>query len=73
MRQKIEKALASLRANLQADGGDIDLVDVTDDNVVKVRFKGACVGCPGAQMTLKFYIEREVKNQVPEIKEVVMV
>ena len=73
MKEKVEKVLASLRPNLQADGGDIQLVEVTADNIVKVKFKGACACCPGAQMTLKSYIEREVKSQVPEIKEVVMV
>lgn len=73
MKDKIEAALDQLRPKLQADGGDIALQEITEDNVVKVRFQGACSGCPGAAMTFKFYIERELKAAVPEIKEVVLV
>lgn len=73
MRAKIEKALDRLRINLQYDGGDIQLVEITPDKVVKVHFLGACGCCPNAQMTLKFYIEKEIRAQLPDIKEVVMV
>jgi len=70
MRERIEKALAKIRPALQADGGDVELVDV-NDGVVKVRLKGACHGCPMATMTLQQGIERTLKKEVPEIKEVV--
>lgn len=69
---QVEQVLDSLRINLQMDGGDIQLVEITEDKVVKVHFLGACCGCPGAQSTLKFYIERAVKDLIPDIKEVVM-
>ncbi len=69
MNEKIEEALARIRPMLQADGGDVELVDV-QDGVVKVRLKGACGGCPMSQMTLKQGIERYIKEAVPEIKEV---
>lgn len=69
MREKIEKALNRIRPALQADGGDVELVDVTD-GVVKVKLTGACGGCPMSQMTLKMGIERQLKKDVPEVKEV---
>jgi len=69
VRDKIEKALAKVRAGLQQDGGDIELVDVVD-GVVKVRLKGACAGCPMSQMTLANFVERELKKAVPEITKV---
>ena len=69
MREKIEEAINEIRPALQRDGGDIELVDV-EDGVVKVRLKGACAGCPGAQMTLKMMVERKIREVVPEIKEV---
>jgi Fe-S cluster biogenesis protein NfuA len=69
MRENIEKALEKIRPALQADGGDVELIDVTD-GVVKVRLKGACGGCPMSQMTLKMGVERILKQQVPEIKSV---
>jgi len=69
MRDKIEKALDRIRPALQADGGDVELVDVTD-GVVKVKLTGACGGCPMSQMTLKMGIERQLKKDVPEVKEV---
>jgi Fe-S cluster biogenesis protein NfuA len=68
MREKVEEALNQVRPGLQADGGDVELVDVTDDGTVKVRLKGACGGCPMAQITLKQGIERHLKSQVPEVK-----
>ena len=72
MKEKIEQALAKIRPALQADGGDVELVDVTN-GVVKVRLKGSCAGCPVSTMTLKQGIERVLKQQVPEVKEVIAV
>ena len=68
----MEAALAKIRPALQADGGDVELVDV-EGGVVKVALKGACAGCPVATMTLKQGIERILKEQIPEVKEVVAV
>jgi len=72
MREKVEAALAQIRPALQADGGDVQLVDV-NDGVVTVRLRGACSGCPMAAMTLQHGIERVLKEQVPEVKEVIAV
>lgn len=72
MREKVEAALKKIRPALQADGGDVELVDVRD-GVVKLRLRGACAGCPMATMTLQHGIERVLKEQVPEIKEVVAI
>lgn len=72
MRDKVEAALAQIRPALQADGGDVELVDVTD-GVVKLRLTGACSGCPMSTMTLKMGIEKVLKQQIPEVKEVVAV
>ncbi|MCK5589684.1 MAG: NifU family protein [Dehalococcoidales bacterium] len=72
MREKVEAALKQIRPALQADGGDVELVDV-NDGIVKLRLKGACAGCPMATMTLQHGIERVLKEQVPEVKEVVAV
>ena len=69
MREKVEEILNQIRPSLQADGGDVELVDVVD-GVVKLRLKGACAGCPMSQMTLAFGIERVLKEKVPEIKKV---
>lgn len=69
MKEKIEKALTKIRAGLQQDGGDIELVSV-DNGVVKVRLKGACCGCPMSQMTLSNFVEKELKKAVPEVKKV---
>lgn len=69
MRENILKALEKIRPALQADGGDVELIDVVD-GVVKVRLTGACGGCPMSQMTLKMGVERILKQQVPEIKSV---
>lgn len=73
MKKKVEEALDKVRPMLQADGGDIELVEVTDDGVVKVRLKGACGGCPMAVLTLKNGVERSLKQAIPEVKEVVEV
>ncbi len=70
MREKVEAALADVRPSLQRDGGDVELVEVTDGGVVKVRLTGACHGCPMAQMTLQMGIERYLKQQVPEVSAV---
>jgi Fe-S cluster biogenesis protein NfuA len=72
MRDKVAAALAQIRPALQADGGDVELVDVTD-GVVNLKLTGACRGCPMSTMTLKMGIERALKKQIPEIKEVVAV
>lgn len=70
MKEKVEEALAKVRPQLQADGGDVELVDVTEDGVVYVKLTGACGGCPMASMTLKMGIERILKQIVPEVKSV---
>jgi Fe-S cluster biogenesis protein NfuA len=70
--EKVKAALDQIRPALQADGGDVELVDVKD-GIVKVKLTGACGGCPMATMTLKKGIERVLKQQVPEVKEVVSV
>ena len=72
MREKVEAALAKIRPQLWADGGDVELVDV-NNGTVKVRLTGACGGCPMATMTLKRGVERIIKEQVPDIVEVVAV
>lgn len=73
MKEKVQKAIEMVRPGLQADGGDVELVDVSPDGVVKVKLTGACHGCPMSQMTLKMGIEKIIKKQVPEIKEVISV
>ena len=73
MKDEVQKAINMVRPNLQADGGDVELVDVSADGVVKVRLTGACHGCPMSQMTLKNGIEKIIKQQVPGVKEVVSV
>jgi Fe-S cluster biogenesis protein NfuA len=72
MREKIEEILAQIRPQLEADGGNVELVDV-NDGTVSVRLTGACAGCPMSTMTLKGGIERILKEYVPEVKEVVAV
>jgi Fe-S cluster biogenesis protein NfuA len=67
MKERVQKVIDEIRPNLQADGGDIDLVDVTPDGVVKVKLRGACHGCPGAAMTLKMGVERLLKERIPEV------
>jgi len=70
MEEKVKKAIEEIRPHLQADGGDVELVEVTDDGVVKVRLLGACEGCPMRQMTLTHGLTNFIKKKVPEIKEV---
>ena len=67
MEEKINNALDQIRPFLQRDGGDIEFVEYTEDNIVKVRLKGHCAGCPGAQMTIKGGVERILKESYPEI------
>ena len=73
MREKIESVLNQIRPALQADGGDVELVDVSKEGTVRVRLKGACGSCPMSALTLKNGIERIIKEKVPEIKEIVAV
>ena len=73
MKEKVEAALKKIRPMLAADGGSVDLVDVSADGVVKVRLKGACGSCPMSQMTLKMGIEKIIKQEVPGVKEVISV
>ncbi|MDI6776039.1 MAG: NifU family protein [Syntrophales bacterium] len=73
MKEKVQKAIERIRPSLQADGGDVELVDVSDDGIVKVRLVGACCGCPMSQMTLKMGIQKHLQKEIPEIKEVVSV
>lgn len=70
MKEKVEQALTKVRPALQADGGDVELVDVDANGVVKVRLTGACGGCPMSQLTLKMGIERILKKEVPEVTSV---
>lgn len=70
MRERVEEALEQIRPTLRADGGDVELVDVTDDGVVRVRLIGACGGCPMAALTLKEGIERLLKEEIPEVQAV---
>lgn len=74
LREKVEEALEGIRPALQADGGNVSLVEVDEDNgIAKVRLEGACAGCPSAQITLAMGIERAIKERVPEIKQVLSV
>jgi Fe-S cluster biogenesis protein NfuA len=70
LREKIEDALNNVRPSLQADGGDVEFVEVDENGVVKLRLTGACGGCPMSQMTLKMGIEKILKQNVPEIDRV---
>lgn len=70
LKQKVEQYLNQVRGSLQADGGDVTLVDVTNDGVVKVTLVGACSGCPMASMTLKNGIEQYLRSNIPEVKAV---
>jgi Fe-S cluster biogenesis protein NfuA len=73
MKDRVEAALAKIRPNLQSDGGDVELIDVTPDGVVKVRLTGACHGCPMSQMTMTTGVERIIRKEVPEVKKVILV
>jgi Fe-S cluster biogenesis protein NfuA len=69
--EKVRSVVEEIRPNLQSHGGDIELLGVDEDNTVRVRLQGACSGCPSAAMTLKMGVERMLKEQVPEVKEVI--
>ena len=73
LRAKVEEVLEQIRPSLQSHGGDVNLVDVTPEKIARVQLTGACGGCPMSQMTLKMGIERILKKEVPEVKEVVAV
>nr|KXH69843.1 MAG: hypothetical protein AM324_01840 [Candidatus Thorarchaeota archaeon SMTZ1-83] len=73
MQNRVEAALKKIKPSLQADGGNIELVEVTEEGVAKVRLTGACGGCPMSQITLKMAVERIIMQEVPEIREVVAV
>ncbi len=73
MIEEVKKVLDMIRPNLQADGGDVELLEVTEDGVVKVKLVGACGHCPMSTMTLKMGIERTLKEKVPGVKEVISV
>jgi Fe-S cluster biogenesis protein NfuA len=67
LRERVEEALNKVRPSLQADGGDVELVDVSEEGLVKVKLQGACAGCPMSTMTLKMGIEKVIKQNVPEV------
>ncbi len=71
LRERVAGVINALRPMAQADGGDIELVDIDADGVVRVRLLGACVGCPSSAMTLSLGIERTLREQIPEVKRVV--
>jgi len=73
LRVEVEKAIAEIQPYLKADGGDIELVEVDEEGVVKVKLKGSCMGCPMSQMTLQWGVERYLKNKIPQVKSVVAV
>ncbi|MFO8145326.1 MAG: NifU family protein [Candidatus Syntrophosphaera sp.] len=72
-KENVESILEKIRPAIQADGGDVELVNIRDDNVIEVRLKGACNGCPMATLTLKAGIERIIKEEIPEVAEVISV
>jgi len=73
MKEKVQAVIEQLRPMLQKDGGDIELIDVDEDGVVKVRLNGACAGCAMSQITLKQGIEKVLLNEIPEVKKVINV
>jgi Fe-S cluster biogenesis protein NfuA len=73
LEERVETALEKIKPALQADGGNVELVEVTPEGIVKVKLTGACYGCPMSQMTLKMGIGRSLKKEVPEVKDVVEV
>jgi len=70
VKERVEAVLAKIRPAIQADGGDVELVGISEDNVVTVRLTGACVGCPMSELTLKGGIERILKHEIPEVASV---
>jgi Fe-S cluster biogenesis protein NfuA len=73
LRDRVQAVINLIRPAVQADGGDIELVDVTEDGTVQIRFHGACHGCPSSTMTLQMGIERNLRERVPEVTRVVPV
>lgn len=73
IRQRVEKVLSLIRPSVQSDGGDVELVDISGQGQVRIRFHGACVGCPSAAATLQMGIERNLKQYVPEVSSVIAV
>ncbi len=73
LKERVEEVLDQVRPTLQADGGDIDLLDVSEDGIVKVQLTGACGSCPFSTMTLKHGVEARLKDMIPEVKEVVAI
>ncbi|HPZ06655.1 MAG TPA: NifU family protein [Candidatus Eremiobacteraeota bacterium] len=74
MKETVEKVIAErIRPGLQADGGDIELVEASEEGVIKVKLQGACSGCPMAQMTLQFGVEKVLREAVPGFKELIRV
>lgn len=73
MKDRVEKALDKVRPMLQADGGNVELVEITADGIVKLRLQGSCGCCPMSQVTLKNGIEKIIKQEVPEVKEVIAI
>jgi Fe-S cluster biogenesis protein NfuA len=71
MKKRVVEVLDKVRPMLQRDGGDVKFISVSEDGIVKVELQGACAGCPGAKMTLKAGIERVLKEEIPEVKEVI--
>jgi Fe-S cluster biogenesis protein NfuA len=70
MKERVIEVLDEVRPGLQADGGDVELIEVTDDGIVKVKLTGACAGCPMSTLTLRIAIEKKLKERIPEVKAV---
>jgi len=73
LKERVEEVLDQVRPTLQADGGDIELLDVSEDGIVKVQLTGACGSCPFSTMTLKHGVEARLKDMIPEVKEVLSI
>ena len=73
IQDRVVRILNLIRPAVQSDGGDVELIDISDDGVVKIRLHGACVGCPSSSVTLKLGIERNLKEHIPEITSVVAI
>ena len=73
VKAEVEKTIKAIQPSLRADGGDIELVDVDEEGIVKVRLKGACAGCPMAKITLEMGVERYLKSKIPQVKKVIAV
>jgi len=73
LKERVQNVINLIRPAVQADGGDIELVDVLDDGTVQIRFHGACHGCPSSTMTLQMGIERNLREKIPEVTSVIPV